>query len=141
MPSRNTGTVKTRLARKRRLMSSNSGFLSSSETLRGSSAMPQMGARARLAADDLWVHRAGPLGHSRRGRRLGLCRLQILLLISLELRLAVRTAESDLAPLVDDLAAFGMVEVHRHPAHRIDARADRNWFAVQRSFDATLLLS
>ena len=43
MPSRNTGTVKTRLAQNRRLMSSSSGLLSSSDTARGSSAMPQMG--------------------------------------------------------------------------------------------------
>ena len=39
-----TGTARTRPIRKRRVMSSSSGFASSaSETVRGSSAMPQMG--------------------------------------------------------------------------------------------------
>ena len=45
MPSRNSGTVNTRLHQNRRLMCSSSGFPSSSETVRGSSAMPQMGQK------------------------------------------------------------------------------------------------
>ena len=43
MPSRNSGTVNTRLAQKRRLMSSSSGFFSSRVTVRGSRAIPQIG--------------------------------------------------------------------------------------------------
>src|SRR6266446_3385782 len=43
MPSRNTGKVKTTLTQKRRDMSRSSGFSSSNETVRGSSAMPQIG--------------------------------------------------------------------------------------------------
>src|SRR5205807_2419228 len=43
MPSRNTGRVRTTLTQKRRDMSRSSGFSSSRETVRGSSAMPQIG--------------------------------------------------------------------------------------------------
>ncbi len=43
MASRKTGTLKSRLTRKRRIMSSNSGLLSSALRETGSSAMPQIG--------------------------------------------------------------------------------------------------
>ena len=67
MASANTGTVSARPTQNRRVMSASSGFASSSAvTVRGSSAMPQIGQLPGCRPDDLGVHRADVLG-ARRG--------------------------------------------------------------------------
>ena len=117
-----SGAVSNALQRKRRAMSTSSGFSGScAETVRGSSAMPQMGQSPGRVADDLGVHRAGPAGlGARRGRRLGTGPAR------LEPRLAARGAEVDRRALV--VAPMdGPRGVHAHPADRVYELGRRRW--------------
>ena len=75
MAIKNSGTLSTRLIQNRRDMSTSSGLAASSAvTVRGSSAMPQIGQLPGLIAHNLRMHRANPLGT--RGWRGDLLRLQ-----------------------------------------------------------------
>ncbi len=69
------GMPSATLHQKRRVMSRSSGFSSSAAvTVRGSSAMPQIGQKPGSVAHDLRMHGAGPLGAGGRDRRIGLQR-------------------------------------------------------------------
>ncbi len=143
MAANTTSTVSRTASRKRRVMSSSSGFLpSSSVGVRGSSAMPQIGQLPGTVAHDLGVHGAGP--HRARGRR-RLCRRAVAAVRGVsavrcvgagrgsrgrgrrgEIARGVR-AELVAAPRAAEAVGLALVLVgdralgrDRHPAHRID---------------------
>ena len=69
----NRGAVRAKLIQKRRVMSRSSGLSSSMVTVRGSSAMPQIGQLPGSGAHDFRMHGAGVLGLARGERgRLGI---------------------------------------------------------------------
>src|SRR5712692_4364044 len=108
MARRKTGTLKTRLTRKRRVMSVSSGLLSSALRETGSSAMPQIGQSPgvcdRTSGCMGHVLLAGPLC------RRGLSRLEIPLRVRLELRPAVGVAEAVEVAVVEGGAALRLRE-------------------------------